>query len=386
MSDVSVLYTVTAVVLGGVALWVVIVLFRAKDAPDESAGPVKPAKKLPSYVDDEHDDRTAATQITRRVVINDETPPPSTTEVAVPSERAVAIAGRSAPVVILPVMRHRLDSHTEIRDDAQEKKEPAATSDPAPAAEVAASPSAEPADEPPPSLSRPPLSIVSAVGKSDPEKGPTERTAIVDRHRLFILADGGGQRVQHELVSAVVVDALAAAFEADSDPTFADPSLPPRADRLRRAVLAADAVLRSRGEGEALDISKVGVLAAHFTPDNRSLYVATSGSDRAYRLRGQEVTQLNKPSLAPASNSDARTVDVVVTDTATDDVYVFGTDAAFLALGDELRTVLKVDPSIDRVAAHFVEAATRGGKSTGMTAIVVRVEPGRPSMRPASPG
>ena len=69
-------------------------------------------------------------------------------------------------------------------------------------------------------------------------------------------------------------------------------------------------------------------------------------------------------------------------DTAPDDVYVFGSDKAFLALGDELRAVLTFDPSIDRVAAHFVAAAAREAKSAGMTALVVRVNPPRLSMRP----
>ena len=385
MSDVNLLYAVTAVVLGALVLWVVVVLFRAKEAPDESAGPPKkPTLKdvLKDHLDADDDwggGRDAETKITRRVVIHDETPPPSTVEVLVRSERAVAIAGRSAPIVVLPVMRHRLDSHTEIRDDGAPLFASASPE------VVAPEPVAEPAASSARSPSRPPLSIVSAVGTSDPAEGPTERSAIVDRHRLFLLSDGGGQRLQHELVSAIVVDALAAAFEADSDATFPhDTSLPPRADRLRRAVLVADAALRARVKDESLDLSRVEVLAAHFSPDNRALYVATSGADRAYRLRGQEVTQLNKPGAPPATLEDARVVSIVSVETASGDVYVFGTDAAFLALGDELRTVLKVDPSIDRVAAHFVAAATRGEKTTGMTAIVVAVEPGRPSMRPPS--
>jgi serine/threonine protein phosphatase PrpC len=395
MADVDVLYIVVGVVLAGLALWVGITLFTAKDAPDESPKPApdskggakaedvksdtkggaKPDAKLRDFSDDSASSFNDETRLTRRTASRDSNPPPSSRDVAVRSERAVAIAGKSAPVVILPPMRQRLDSHTEIRDDGTSAAKPVPPPEGTGAEEAS-----------PPSRGASPFSLVSAIGRSDPSQGPTERSEIVDRHRLFILANGGGQRVQHELLSAVIVDGLTAAFEADSSETFpADTSLPPRADRLRRAALTADALVKSRAVGESVDVSRVGVLAAHFGPDNRRLFIATAGTDRAYRLRGQEVLQLNKPSLAAVKAGDTPAVEIVVAETAEGDVYVFGSDAAFLALGDELKTVLKFDASIDRVAAHFVAAATSGGTRTGMTAIVVRVEPPRPSMRPPMP-
>jgi serine/threonine protein phosphatase PrpC len=372
MSDVTVLYAVTAVVLFALLAWAGYVLVTAEDAPDES--PVEPRKgDEPGGPLDRRSPFDETTKLTRKVIVRDETPPPSIVDVAVPSERAVAIGGTSAPVVLLPVMRSRLDSHSEIRDSSA-----AAPEEQAPAPEES---TRAPESIVPPG---PPLSIVSAVGKAEPASGPTEMSAIVDRQRLFILADGGGQRVQNELVSAVVSDALAAAFEAGADATYpADATLPRRADRLRRAVRTALEVLGSRGKGEPLDKTRVGVLAAHFSPDNRRLFISTVGADRAYRLRGQDVTHLNKAPMAAGADG-AEDVNTVVFETAPDDVYVFGTDKAFLALGDELRAVLTFDPSIDRVAAHFVAAATREAKSTGMTAIVVRVNPPRVTGRPAA--
>ena len=370
MADVNVLYLVTLVVLAGLAIWVGVSLVTAKDAPDES--PKEPGEKkndekqaLPDFSgDDEKSSFNDETKLTQRALARrDSTPPPSSVDVIVRSERAVAIGGKSAPVVVLPPMRQRLDSHTEIRDDGS---------------------SGPVRDDEPPPMSTMPFSLVSAIGRSEPSQGPTERSEIVDRHRLFILAEGGGQRVQHELVSAVLVDGLAAAFEADSPVDFpVDPALPLRADRLRRAALGADATLKERAKTDTIDLARTGLLAAHFTPDNRNLFIATSGMDRAYRLRGQDVVQLNKPGLAAVKEGETRPVEIVVAETAVDDVYVFGSDAAFLALGDELKTVLKSDSSIDRVAAHFVAAASGGGgKNLGMTAIVVRVDPPRPSQRP----
>jgi len=372
MSDVNILYTVTAVVLVALAIWVGAVLVTTEDAPDESPPPEDPNKKeTPTDSVLKNLGADEPTMVTMRRPILDETPPPSTVsvEVTVPSERAVAIGGKSAPVVILPVMRSRLDSHSEIRDDGSTGEAPIVTGEPAKVD--------RPSSIPPNGA---PVSLTSAIGRSEPAHGPTEMSAIVDRHRLFILADGGGQRVQNELVSAVVVNALAAAFEANvDDGANADPALPPRADRLRRAVLAANAALKSRNADGDVDAARVGVLAAHFSPDNRSLFIASTGRDRAYRLRTQEVVHLNKTGLGGAT-----AVETVVLDTLPEDVYVFGSDAAFLALGDELRAVLTSDPSIDHVAAHFVAAATREGKSAGMTAIVVRVEPPRLSMRPTT--
>jgi len=379
MSDVNVLYTVTAVVLAGLALWAGVVLFTAEDAPDES--PPEPGAGSPGAASG---GATAGLpKAVRAPAIADLTPPPSTVEVSVPSERAVAIAGKSAPVVILPVMRHRLDSHSEIRDDGAELLAAARLQLAGAGASSVEAPSPDAVSQP----SGPPLSLTTAMGRSEPAHGPTEMSAIVDRHHLIILAEGGGQRVQNELVSAVVVDALAAAFEADAEDVFpADPGLPRRADRLRRAALAADARLRSRTTEAETDLSRVALLAAHFSPDNRSLYVVTAGPDRAYRLRGSELLQLNKPSVVSGSSHGGKaTLETLVFDTAPEDVYVFGSDAAFLALGDELRAVLTSDRSIDHVAAHFVDAATRQGRSAGMTVIVVRVEPPRPSVRAPAP-
>jgi serine/threonine protein phosphatase PrpC len=362
MSDVNVLYLVTAVVVAALLVWAGVVLFTCEDAPDESPPP-------PS--DDKPTDREL-----RRVSFDkppkivtpstqppplDHTPPP--VEVSAPSERSVAIAGKSAPVVLLPVMRSRLDSHSEIVDEKSGAGGEDDTRD---------------STFPP---SGPPLVLTAAIGRSDPTSGPTERSAIVDRQRLFLLADGSGQRVQNELVSAVLVDAAAKAFEADHDASIArDPALHRRADRLRRSVLGAYAALRERGKDTTLDVDRAYVLAAHFSPDNRTLHVATTGPDRAYRLRGSEILQLNKKSLAAGESAAA--VDIGSFETEVGDVYVFGSDAAFLALGDELRAVLKFDPSIDRVAAHFVAAAAREGKTAGMTAIVVRVDLPRPSQLP----
>jgi len=357
MSDVTVLYTVTGVVLAALALWAGYVLLTAEDAPDESKNQPQPQPHEKS------DGRDEPTTSTRRKPVADETPPPSTVEVLAPSERAVAIAGKSAPVVVLPVMRSRLDSHSEISDGGSSS--PKGDVEPSPESLLRSGPA---------------LSLTSAIGRSEPSEGPTEMSAIIDRHHLVLLADGGGQRVQNELVSGVLVNAVAAAFEADSHALFPkDPELPHRADRLRRAVLVGRAVLEGRGreKDEGLDMSRASVLAAHFAPDNRHLYIATVGRDRAYRLRGQDVAHLNK--LLAAAADASRPVDTVVLETSPGDVYVFASDAAFLALGDELRAVMTSDSSIDRVAAHFVAAASREGKSTGMTAIVVRVEPPRPS-------
>jgi serine/threonine protein phosphatase PrpC len=403
MSDVNILYAVTGVVLAALLVWAGIVNVTAKDAPDESprdpgkGDPKDPPRTRRTEEDEEQEQEKEKEQegdkktpekpeskkrpsdapppSSKRLrpgprAQADETPPPATVDVTAPSERAVSIGGMPAPVVVLPVIRSRLDSHREIRDDGSEAGgeeegepgEPVVTAGPAMQGVVRRT-------IPPPG---PPLSLSSAIGRSEPEGGSMEMSAIIDRHHLFVLADGSGQRVQNELVSAVMLNALAAAFEADADDAFpADPTLPARADRLRRSVLCAGAVLTSRRE-EGLDVSRVGVLAAHFSPDNRTLYVVTDGRDRAYRLRGSEVLHLNKASLA-AGDGGEKKVGTVVSEVQPEDVFIFASDAAFLALGDELRTVLTASGSIERVAAHFVAAATRGGKSTGMTALVVGV-------------
>jgi len=366
LPDVQVLYMVTAATVAALLIWAGAVLIFAPTAPDESGrqGDKNGPPPAPPR---------GASKATDKKPVLDETPPPSVVELAptassdteslpptprqdvpaipsnAPAERAIARAGAAAPVVILPVMRHRLDSHREIKDGSPEVPIVVLRS----------------ADE---GGGGPPLSLVSALARSEP---PVETSVIVDAHRLFVVADGSGRRVQQQLASALVVDALVAAFSVDPDDVFpANAALAPRADRLRRSVLVAQATINGRTDSEPeIKSTPLGLLAAHFAPDNRRVYVASLGANRAYRLRGGELARLNKPSPGETASD----VEVAVNDTAVDDVYIFGSESAFTALGDELHSVLATDTSVERVAAHLVEAATRTGHEAGLSAIVVRV-------------
>lgn len=368
MPDVQVLYIVTTVVLGALLLWVGSVLLFARTAPDESGlqptdepppakAPAKAAQPIPPPPPPPRDETpppaVVDVPVSKRlepVPSSQKVPPPEPPPSApAPTQKAIAAAGAAAPVVILPVMRHRLDSHRGIKDGT-----------PMPPIVLGA-----PGDE----ASGPPLSLVSAVARP---VSPVETSVIVDAHRLFIVADGSGRRVQHNLASSLVVDALVAAFSVDTDDVFpADTSLAPRADRLRRSVLVAQTTLKGRTDSEPQIVTApMRLLAAHFAPDNRRLFVASVGQNRAYRLRGGTLLRLNKES---ASTDPQPPLDSVVTDTMVDDVFVFGSEAAFLPLGDRLQAVLSAGTSVERVAAQLVEAATKGGSPSGLSPIVVRV-------------
>jgi hypothetical protein len=359
LPDVQVLYIVTAVVLAALVLWAGVVLVFAPTAPDDSGS--QPDDKPPGKDTPKPDPKPGA-----RPPVLDETPPPVDVSPNVspappkatppslapgPAKRAIAGAGGGAPVVILPVMRRTLDSHTEIKDGGPEVVV------------------LEPTDAGP----GPVLSLVSALARSEI---PLETSVIVDAHRLFIVADGSARRVQQQLASALVVDALVAAFSVDTDDVFpTDASLAPRADRLRRSVLVAQATIKGRTDSEPdIVTAPMRLLAAHFAPDNRRLHLASLGPIRAYRLRGGELVRMNKPAVLKGDALPE--LDLVVSDTAADDVYVFGTEAAFVAIEDELQAVLAEDSSIARIAAHLVDAATRQGVTGGLSAIVVRVQAG----------
>jgi protein phosphatase len=226
---------------------------------------------------------------------------------------------------------------------------------------------------------REPLVLVTAVGHSDPLPGKLpERHAIVGQHHLLAFADGGGKKAGDELASAIVVDALAEAFEKNDASVFADdPKLPERANRIRRAALAANRRLLHRARESGYAGMGTSMLAAHFSPDHRELFIAHVGASRAYCIRGGQLTRLTTPHGARTLGVIER-VDVEVVQEAVRpfDLYLFFSDALGRAISEsELLAWVNEEPSLDALTRRLVEAAREKDDTQNLVAIVVRVDP-----------
>jgi serine/threonine protein phosphatase PrpC len=420
MADVEGLYIVTGVVLVALVGWVLAVLVRAPTAVDMSKPPAarKPGDLTrPAAVEEQKTpvvDEPKATVVdepeaagkgepkasvieSKAGVVMDArasspdssksppelsvTPPPTVTSTepeeadpvpsavpAVPSSRSQRVQtmlglAAPSPAVALAVARSRLDSHTEIQDA------PSASS-----ATVILMP-----EEGAGAKGSEPLVLVAAVGHSEPLPGKLpERHAILGQHHLLAFADGGGKKAGEELASAIVVDALAEAFEKNDASVFADdPKLPERANRIRRAALAANRRLLHRAREAGYAGMGTSMLAAYFSPDHRELFIAHVGASRGYCIRGGQLTRLTTPHGARTLGVIERVdVEVVQEGVRSSDLYLFFSDALGRAISEsELLAWVNEEPSLDALTRRLVEAAREKDDTQDLVAIVVRVDP-----------
>jgi PPM family protein phosphatase len=375
MADVQGLYIVTAVVLVGLFGWVLAVLVRAPNAVDRTRRPrAAPTVKLqrPGSAPDAPSPEAIAAAVLPPPPPAAAAPPPSEPE-APPTAAVPAPAPSSAltpapppepPVVVLPPIRNRLDSHPEIQDS-----QPNATVIVMP--QVDASPK-----------QGKPLALVTAFGRSDPEPGKQpERQTILEKEHLFLFADGSGRRAGSDLVGAIALDALTEAFAKDETSAFVDdPKLSARANRVRRAVLAANRQLLKRARAMAFAGLGASGFAAHFSPTNDQLFVAHVGANRAYRLRGGEITRLtSSQGTRQLGLIEKVEVEVLTETTEENDIYLFCSDGLGRALGDtELGAALKADPSLEETTKRLIAAVSAKDNSRDLLAIVVRVDAAAP--------
>jgi protein phosphatase len=220
-----------------------------------------------------------------------------------------------------------------------------------------------------------------------PGKSP-ESHAILDRHHLLVFADGGGKRAGDELASAIVVEALIEAFEKNEPPTSGDdPKLPERANRIRRAALAANRRLLHRARQSGYAGMGTSMLAAYFSPDHRELFVAHVGQSRAYCVRGGHLTRLTTPHGARTLGVIDR-VDVEVVEEAvrSGDLYLFCSDGLGRAFSEsELLDSINAEPSLDGLTRRLVQDASAKDDTQSLVAIVVRVEPAGGSQKTRDP-
>jgi serine/threonine protein phosphatase PrpC len=414
MADVEGLYIVTGVVLLALVVWVLVVLVRAPNAVDlstppaapppapvQAAPPVTPDDEPPPDPPSEAEPKIPAMEQKAPVVVATRdssqesveapvelsvTPPPTVVSAEpdpedwTPAEEkpAAPSSARSSrvhtmlgltppePIATLDPARSRLDSHLEIQDSPPS---PTVILMPEPGAGVTASGA---------------LVLVTAVGQGLPPSGRSpERHAILDRHHLLVFADGGGKKAGEELASGIVVDAVVDAFEQDEVPASTDdPKLPVRAQRIRRAALAANRRLLHRAREAGYAGMGTSMMAAYFSPDHRELFVAHVGSSRAYCIRDGELTRLTTPHGARTLGVIER-VDVEVVEDAvrSGDLYLFCSDALGRALSEsELVAWVNAEPSLKALTQKLVEVASAKDDAQTLVAIVVRVDPA-----PASP-
>jgi serine/threonine protein phosphatase PrpC len=386
MADPMVLYVVTAIVVAGLAIWVVVVLLTADNARPMAPmlAPAAPAATPPleSRAEKTGNKRRRAKKRKKeraeepKAEEEEEEEPDDDDKEAEepeaaggdgkPADPVIAdkLGSSSALVVALPTMRQRLDSHPEIEDGG--------------AAEPESQPYQAPESVRPPG---PALSLATAMGRTDPatRKQNEDAFAIIDRHHLFVVADGAG-RAAPDVASQLAVDAIAATFD-EEDPKVADVrGLSRRANRLRRAVLSANRKILERAIMTPANSGMgASAVAVHFSPDNHRVHVAHVGDARCYRVRAGAVALVtNKTATEAALRLGAREsldIGIVVESPEPGDLYVVCSDGLSRALtAAEILASVSGLESLEDATTKLVDRAKAKGDREDITAILVRVE------------
>jgi protein phosphatase len=342
MPDAQVLYVVTAAVVLGLLAWVIVVLSRAPKADG-----------APSL------QRQAAAEGGGETTIPDSAPSDDD------GDRAAA--------------SKKLDPHDEIQDspgaapevrvDIEEEEEPTG-------------PHA--------------LILVTAVGRTDPglkRKHNEDAYTILENHHLFVIADGMGRHAAGEIASQKCVEAIGESFNSGSfGKTPFDPALPKRGNRIRGAILEANArILSAATENEAYAGMGTTVVAAYFSPNNQRVYIAHVGDSRCYRLRDGKLSQLTTDHTLGAAGITGKSaavlsravgveenvdVDVSMESPLPSDIYLLCSDGLSRMVNDEEieATVRDLARDLDGATKKLIEVANARGGRDNITAILVRVD------------
>lgn len=248
------------------------------------------------------------------------------------------------------------------------------------------------------------LILVTAVGRTDPGLKRTHNEdayVILEDHHLFVIADGMGRHAAGEVASQLCVDAVTEAFRtpgADGP----SPHPPPRAARLRSAIVLANArILSAAQDNDAHAGMGTTVVAAYFSPSKQRVYVAHVGDSRCYRLRGGKLLQLTQDHTLGAAGITGKSaaalsravgieenveVDVSMESPLPGDIYLLCSDGLSRMVSDDvIRTTLESTRDLEEATRILVDKANQQGGRDNITAILVRVDDAKPSGRLAEP-
>jgi serine/threonine protein phosphatase PrpC len=246
------------------------------------------------------------------------------------------------------------------------------------------------------------LILVTAVGKTDPglkRKHNEDAYATLMDHHVFVIADGMGRHAAGEVASQLCVEAISKAFETnDFGRVPFDPALPRRSNRMRSAILEANAViLAASQENEAHAGMGTTVVAAYFSPNNQRVYIAHVGDSRCYRLRDGKLKQLTQDHTLGAAGIQGKSaavlsravgveenvdVDLMVESPQLKDIYLLCSDGLSRMLQDEEieSTIAAMPEDLDGATKKLISLANERGGRDNITAILVRVQGTRESL------
>jgi PPM family protein phosphatase len=231
---------------------------------------------------------------------------------------------------------------------------------------------------------------------------------ILPEHRLFVVADGMGGHRAGDVASQMASHTIASFFQATAaeDATWPfsfDPQLSVEENRLVTGIkLANKKIFEASVQHQEVHGMGTTVVGALYSKDRGCMYLAHVGDSRAYRLRGNEITQLTRdhslvndylavmPDMSQEQQDELPknvitralgmqelvAVDLVADEIRSGDWYVLCSDglSGMLTDPDILSVVNAAGHDPEKAAADLVARANENGGEDNVTVVVVRFE------------
>ena len=233
-----------------------------------------------------------------------------------------------------------------------------------------------------------------------------EDSILVDgEHGLFIVADGMGGHNAGEIASSLAVETVANFVHRSREedeitwPYGVDPKLTLNANRLVTAVMLANKRVWKEADNRQ-DYTGMGTTIVAALANHETISFVSAGDSRAYRLRGEEFTQMTTddswvqaavdegvllPEEAeshPMKNIITKAIgakehlDVSVDELALEDgdLYLLCSDGLHGMIPDrEIERMIKEpDRSLEDVVTSLIQTANQNGGKDNVTALLVR--------------
>lgn len=385
MSTLSVVLMISAVLLAlGVLGLVVIVIAFAVRYSNRSVPPPPPRVSRPTVDDDEVTMISVTPNLEAMLKEAGLDPGASPVPEAGPAKTTRTPA---------PVQRTKTPSPA-----SGSKKKPAATSTPmyrepqtAETIPILVDPEAE-EDEPTHASA---MLLMSAAGQTHVgkrRKRNEDRFAIVDRHNLFVVADGMGGYAGGALAAQLACDTIVDAFNSQEWGGTMSNTVPRRGAELALAIQQANKVVFERASADP-ELKGMGttVVCARFAPKKSRVYLGHIGDSRCYRLRNGHLHQMTTDhtmenlgvtgkyarylSRALGVGPGVR-VDLIIAKPRVDDIYLFCSDGLTKMIKDDdvIRDVLVDIPDLQQAVDRLVDMANDAGGKDNVTVLCVGVK------------
>jgi PPM family protein phosphatase len=229
-----------------------------------------------------------------------------------------------------------------------------------------------------------------------------DRFILLPEFNVFVVADGMGGHQSGEVASRMAASAIAKFFrDAEGTPGGAGVG-----QRLRASVVEANAKIYARADDSRLYRGMgTTVVAAAYSPNDRTFFVAHAGDSRCYRVRGREIKQLTRdhslisdallerPDL---NESDLKylpknvitralgigptvEVDLRGERVEPEDVFLLCSDGLHgLVEDDRIAAIVHENTLLTDACARLIEAANDSGGRDNITVVLIRIEPDDP--------